>query len=125
MRSPIGRILAVQILATCLITLLLLPLGEITAFSAMLGGLICFVPNLYLAYRLTAKRTAEPNKSVQVLYTAELGKIVITATLFATVFATQEWIQPVFLLGGFGVVQLAHWITPVVMGTETNKCREK
>ena len=85
------------------------------AVSALLGGLICIAPNLYLAAKLTAKRSADPGQLTNTLYMAEAGKLVITAALFALVFATQEWVHPVALLAGFGIAQLTHWLTPVVM----------
>lgn len=89
--------------------------GQLIALSALLGGFICVIPNFYLARKLTAKRSADANKLKDNMYTAEIGKIVITAALFAGVFATQEWIHPVALLAGFGLAHLTHWVTPVVM----------
>ncbi len=87
----------------------------LVAFSAVLGGFICVIPNFYLARKLLAKKTADVNQLRNTLYAAEIGKIILTASLFAGVFATQEWIHPVALLAGFGLVQLTHWLTPVVM----------
>ena len=89
--------------------------GQLIALSALLGGFICVIPNFYLARKLTAKLSADANKLKDNMYTAEIGKIVITAALFAGVFATQEWIHQVALLAGFGLAQLTHWVTPVVM----------
>lgn len=79
----------------------------------MLGGLICLLPNIYSARKLTAKRTANIVELTGIIYSAELGKILITATLFIVVFSTQQWIHPLALLGGFIVAQLTHWITPL------------
>lgn len=112
-RSLIGTILAAQTVVTCLAAVGLLERGSGVALSALMGGLICIVPNLYLAWKLTARQSVDPNKLGANLFAAELGKILITATLFALVFATQEWIQPVALLGGFGLAQLTHWVTPL------------
>ena len=115
--SPIGSILAAQIVVTGLLAVGLLVVSKNIASSVLLGGWICIIPNIYLARRLTAKRSADPNKLTTTFYTAELGKIVITATLFAAAFATQKWIQPVALMGGYGVAQLTHWITPMLLTT--------
>lgn len=81
--------------------------------SALIGGLICLLPSVYSAYKLTAKRTADLGVLTRTIFSAELGKIVITATLFTLVFATQKWIQPVALFSGFVLAQLAHWIMPL------------
>ena len=112
--SLISKIIAAQVLAGGVFSVCLACLNMLLAVSALLGSLICIVPNLYLAVRLTAKRSADPGQLVSTLYMAEAGKFVITATLFAVVFATQEWVHPVALLAGFGVAQLTHWLAPVV-----------
>ena len=78
---------------------------------------------MYLARKLTARRTADVSELKNNLYTAEFGKILITIALFAGVFATQEWIHPVALLAGFGFAQLTHWLTPVVVSV-FNKNRD-
>lgn len=109
----ISLILVAQFVITMVISIGLLSLGLELASSAFIGGLICILPNAYLAYKLTARRTADPQKLINTLYTAEISKILITGALFAVVFATQEWIQPAALLGGFGIAQLTHWLTPV------------
>ena len=114
-RSAISTILIAQFSVTVLLALGLLTQGNNSAGSALIGGLICVIPNLYLARRLTARRTADPNELTRIIYTAEFGKLVITAALFAGVFATQEWIQPIALLVGFGLAQLTHWVTPAVI----------
>ena len=119
--SPIGYILAAQILVTGLLAVGLIVVSKNTATSALLGGWICIIPNIYLARRLTAKRCADPNKLTTTFYTAELGKIIITATLFAAAFATQKWIQPVALMGGYGVAQLTHWITPIWLNNDNKR----
>jgi len=78
---------------------------------------------MYLARKLTARRTADVSELKNNLYTAEFGKILITIALFAGVFATQEWIHPLALLAGFGLAQLTHWLTPVVVSV-FNKNRD-
>ncbi|MEM8844893.1 MAG: ATP synthase subunit I [Pseudomonadota bacterium] len=114
-RSAISTILIAQFIVTVVLSAGLLIQGRDLAASAFIGGMICVIPNVYLARRLTARRTADPNELTRIIYTAEFGKIIITAALFAGVFATQEWIQPIALLVGFGLVQLTHWLTPVVV----------
>ena len=114
-QSAISTILIAQFLVTLTLAVGLLTQGQQIAGSALVGGMICVIPNLYLARRLTAKRTADPNELTRIIYTAEFGKLFITAALFAGVFATQEWIQPIALLAGFGLAQLTHWVVPAVI----------
>ena len=119
-RSVVGTILIAQVLVTCAFAACLMIQGEQAALSAFIGGFICVIPNVYLARKLTAKRTADASELKNNLYAAEFGKILITIALFAGVFATQEWIHPVALLAGFGIAQLTHWLTPVVMSVINN-----
>ena len=122
--SLISKIIIAQILISCVFSACLIYQGSLLALSALLGALICIAPNIYLARKLTAKRSADPRELTNTLYTAEFGKLLITAALFAGVFATQEWIHPLALLAGFGIAQLTHWLTPVVV-PGLNKHREK
>ena len=122
-QSVIKSILIAQVLVTCILAISLVWLDKQIALSALIGGMICVVPNAYLARKLTSKRTADVNQLKNNLYAAEFGKILITFALFAAVFATQEWIHPVALLAGFGLAQLTHWFTPVVLSV-INKNRD-
>ena len=81
------------------------------------------IPNFYLARKLVSKRTADPEKLINNLYAAEFGKILITIALFAVVFATQKWVHPIALLAGFGLAQLTHWLTPIILPS-LNKIRD-
>jgi len=96
------------------------------ALSVLLGGLICLIPNLYLARKLTAHRSADANKLMSTMYAAEFGKIFITMALFAVVFITQKWVQPLILLVGFGIAQLVHWLVPLLESNnnESNKSNQ-
>ena len=119
--SEVGTILLAQVLVSCTVSASLAIVNLHAALSALIGSFICIIPNTYLANKLTAKRTADINVLKNNLYAAEFGKILITIALFAAVFATQEWIHPVALLVGFGLAQLTHWLTPIVLSVFNNK----
>ena len=122
----INRVLAAQAVTTCITALAFLSQGAIDALSVLLAGLICLIPNLYLARKLTAHRSADANKLMSTMYAAEFGKIFITMALFAVVFITQKWVQPLILLVGFGIAQLVHWLVPLLESNnnESNKSNE-
>ena len=117
----INRVLAAQAVTTCIMALAFLSQGAIDALSVLLGGLICLMPNLYMARKLTAQRTADPSKLMSTFYAAEFGKIFITMALFAVVFITQHWVQPLALLVGFGLAQVAQWVAPLLEPNKSNK----
>ena len=118
--NGIKPILGAQIGIIAVATILVWRYSAVIALSILIGGLICFLPNVYLAYKLTVKRSAQAAQVMRVMYGAEFGKIFITAALFAVVFATQAWIHPLALLGGFMVAQLTHWITPLLFNSGPN-----
>ena len=110
-----------QAVTTCMLAIAFLNLGVIVALSVLLGGLICLMPNLYMARKLTSHRTADPSKLMSTFYAAEFGKIFITMALFAVVFITQHWVQPLALLVGFGLAQVAQWVAPLLEPDKSNK----
>ncbi len=118
--SLINRVLITQGGITCILALALLSQGIVVALSALLGGSICVLPNLYMARKLTAKRTADPSQLMSAFYAAEFGKILITMALFVVVFTTQEWIRPLALLVGFSLAQVAQWLVPLFMPNSRN-----
>lgn len=117
----INRVLMAQALTTCILALAFLSQGVMDALSVLLGGLICLMPNIYMARKLTAHRTADANKLMSTFYAAEFGKIFITMALFAVVFITQQWVQPLALLVGFGLAQVAQWVAPLLEPNKSNK----
>lgn len=80
-----------------------------------MGGCVCVIPNMYMAQKLMAKRSADADTLKNSLYAAEFGKIIITMALFAAIFATQTWVSPVALLAGYIMAQLTHWLTPALL----------
>ena len=121
MNDPlIRRVLVAQGGITSALALVLLSQGVALALSALFGGLICVLPNIYMAYKLTAKRTADPSQLMSAFYTAELGKIFITMALFVVVFTTLKWIQPLALLVGFSWAQIVQWLVPLLMPNSRN-----
>ncbi|MDG1249534.1 MAG: ATP synthase subunit I [Gammaproteobacteria bacterium] len=114
--SNIGTLLLVQIALVGISSVLMLMLGSVQALSWFIGGAISIVSNGYLAFKLISRRSADPNRVLGMMYAGEIGKIVITATLFAIIFATQAWVQPLTLFLGYTAALLAHWLSAIVAG---------
>jgi len=105
----IGRVLIIQ--AGVLIAvpaLMLVFFGWLEARSALFGGLIGFVPNLYFAYRILASRGKPVKQIVRGFYVGESVKIMLTAGLFAIVFQIPN-ILFLPLFAGFLAVLLVFW----------------
>ena len=85
----------------------------VLARSALLGGLIAVLPQLWFACRLFPGRGAEaahkssykgPHKS----YVAEAGKVALTAAGFAAVFATVRPLSAGAVFAAFGLMTVIH-----------------
>jgi ATP synthase protein I len=101
--STVARVLLLQLGSSVLLALLFWGIGgRISGFSALLGGLICLLPNAYLALRLTLPRSDRGASGlVRAAYIGELGKIVLTVLLFGLVFSLVRPIDPLALFTGF------------------------
>jgi len=85
--------------------------------SALLGGVVAIVPNVYFAYRFFASgRHADPKKIVRTFYTGELLKLVITIVLAIGIFMLLPILLLPFLTGLVGAT-LGLWSAPKVVAS--------
>lgn len=85
--------------------------GSVPGYSALLGSLVCVVPNAFLAFRL-----ALPQRSAKALLRAawagEMGKLALTVLLFSLVLAAVRPLSGGPLLTGFIASQLMVLLGP-------------
>ncbi len=114
-RKLIQRTLIIQVSLTFLTAaVVLLTAGQVAAYSALLGGLIYLVPNLYQVKQVFS--TSDSNNIRQILrdlYKSEIWKMALTIVLFGVVFSTVKPIEPFSIFGVFILMQLVAWITPL------------
>ncbi|MBT8098950.1 MAG: ATP synthase subunit I [Gammaproteobacteria bacterium] len=81
--------------------------GQVSGYSALLGGLIAAVPNGFLALRLSLPRR-DPGAQglLRAAYIGELGKLALTVLLFSIVFVTVRPLAAVPLFATFIVTAL-------------------
>lgn len=97
-------------------TLFLITTGLVAAYSALLGTLTCFVPNLYFVYRAFQYRGARAAKMIlRSFYAGETIKIVMTAVFFGLAFALVKPINVLAVFGGFIAVQATTWLAPLLV----------
>lgn len=110
----IRRLLAAQLFVCLLVALIALLFGWVASYSALLGGLICLVPNSYFAYRTFRFRGARAAKHIiRSFYQGEAVKLGLTAVMFACVFAGIKPLAPLALFVGYLAVQVAGWVAPL------------
>ena len=80
--------------------------GVVAGYSALLGGLICVVPNSFLALRMFAgSLMGDPGRALTATYVGAAGKLLLTAALFAGVFMLVRPLRPGWLFAGFLAAQ--------------------
>ena len=79
--------------------------GFVAGYSGLLGGLIALLTNLYLAYKAFRYFGARSVRAVvQSFWAGEMGKLILTAVLFALVFVGVQPLEPLALFGGYLLV---------------------
>jgi ATP synthase protein I len=106
--SLISRVLLAQLgLGVVLAMLFWGVSGRVAGYSALLGGLICVIPNAFLALRLVvSRREPGPEALVKAAYIGELGKLALTVIMFSVVFTLVQALAAWPLFAGFIGAQL-------------------
>ncbi|MFQ6006193.1 MAG: ATP synthase subunit I [Woeseia sp.] len=106
--SLISKVLLAQLGLSVVLAMLFWGIGGgVPAYSALLGGLTCVIPNAFLALRLVApRRDPGPQGLVRAAYIGELGKLALTVLMFGIVFALVRPIAAWPLFTGFIAAQL-------------------
>lgn len=121
--EPKGRVFALQIVAaqvvaSCVLSLLGLVFSSQVAIAILVGGVICSLANLWLA--IVAFRPGlgkSPGEMLAAFYVGEIGKFVVTALLFLVVFTRFSLFkQPTYALLifiAYALVQSMAWVYPL------------
>jgi len=112
-KSRIYRIVIVQFIATFLAATLCLPLDRVIAYSVLLGGLTCAVPNAYMAWRVR-RESVNPGLALSNFIWGELGKYALTIMMFVSVYL---WVKPFeagYFFAALGVGLLFNLLTPLI-----------
>lgn len=116
----VRRLLLFQAAGCLFVTLIGLFWGPVTAYSALLGGLVCLLPNCYFAYRAFKFQGARAARHIiRSFYAGEAGKLMLTAVLFGLVFSQVSSINALAVFLGFGAIQFIQWLVPIVQSSVT------
>ncbi|WP_231758951.1 ATP synthase subunit I [Microbulbifer elongatus] len=121
MRNPsVVQISLIQLAVILLAALALeFTFGRVVALSALLGGALCALPNLYFGLRAfellgpdrgKIRGARASQRAVGSFYRAETGKFVMTLVGFAVVFASVITLNPAVLFISYGLCVILHWI---------------
>lgn len=111
-RKAFFRIYLLQMVIILIISAVSLLNGPVAAYSALLGGLLYLVPNLYATWRaLLTKRPADSAQQVVIsLYASEIGKMVVAIGLFSATFVLVKPLSPFSLFLTFILLQITGWL---------------
>lgn len=106
---PVYKIISSQFLAVIMVTAGgFVVLDWIGAYSSLLGGLICAIPNAYFTLRAFRYRGAMATRQiVKDFYIGEAVKILLICAGFTLVFASVDPLNAAALFIGFVLVYLA------------------
>lgn len=89
-------------------------LGSTVALSWLLGAAAAVVPNAFLAARLlTPGSAASARAMLRAAWLGEIGKLVLTAALFAAVFIAVRPLSAPAVFGGYIAAQLVIFGAPL------------
>ncbi len=110
---PYRKLLGFQLLVLGVLALLLEWAWSGSGFSALLGGLIAWIPQSVFAWMVFRHRGARRmNQSVRDLMLGEGLKLGLTFVLFIVVFVGVQPSNPISLICAYSVVLLLHWLAP-------------
>ena len=108
MNLTIARVLMWQVLVGAALAAVLWGIyGNTAGYSAMLGSLICVIPNAFLALRLVVPRRDPGARAlIGAAWVGEIGKLALTVLFFTLVFTLVRPLSAAALFAGFIATQL-------------------
>lgn len=95
--------------------------GVQAASSALLGGVVCIVPNAFFARKLFKYQGARSAKQiVNSFYKGEALKIILSMMLFTAVFLWVK-ITPLAFFASYIIILMTHWFAPLIIVNKQNR----
>ena len=115
---PIYKIFVTQFIATLIAALSAFVLFDlVTGYSVFLGGMVSTLPNAYFAIKAFRYRGArQMAEVVKSFYTGESGKMIITAVMFALVFAGVKPLNELAVIISYILILISGLIATATLG---------
>lgn len=115
-KRGIVRLWLVQLCTTLVFAVLCAVVsGTNAAISALLGGVVCVIPNIYFARKLFKYQGARSAKQiVNSFYKGEAAKILLSVFLFTAVFMWVK-ITPLAFFTAYIMILMTHWFAPLII----------
>lgn len=123
---PFKQALLAQAAVTLVTALALGYYGRTAALSALTGGLIVVVANVYSTWRVfSASETESAEQALTRLYRAEAGKLIMMVALFVAVFAGWKSVNIVAFITGCAAVMITGLIGAAFQNDDRNISRSR
>jgi len=109
--SPIYRIVATQFIATLLVSASCLAFNRVTAISALMAGVVCIVPGLYVLVA-SLRPVTQMSTGLANAVRGQAGKFALTVSMFALVFVFVRPLNAVAFFATFVVLQMCVALVP-------------
>lgn len=103
------RIFQIQAVITLVIALVVLLHSVVAAYSALIGGVLYLLPNVFFAWRVLGRQSHTPRSVLADMYIGEIWKMVISIGCFAAVFILVQPVSPFPLFLTFILLQVLNW----------------
>jgi len=111
-KSPFFRVVAAQSVVTILASIVGLAVSEIAALSALLAGISCVLPTLYVL--VVSLRPTQPGQTgLSLVLRGEAGKFALTIALLAAIFVLVKPLSVVAFFGTFVLMQICQALVPL------------
>ncbi|WP_299202936.1 ATP synthase subunit I [uncultured Amphritea sp.] len=108
-RAKVKIIFQIQMAVTLVITLATLLHSVVAAYSALIGGILYLLPNVFFAWRVLGRQSETPRGILADMYIGEIWKMVISILCFAAVFILVQPLSPFPLFLTFILLQILNW----------------
>jgi len=109
--TQIKKILLIQFVASLMAGVLFWLIDQTYAISALAGGLTASLANGYFAWKVFGKQQeASENQILSTYYKAEVGKIILTVSMFVVVFNVIEPINVIALMSVYLLITMIPWL---------------
>ena len=109
--TQVRRILVIQFVATIALSVALLVVDSVHAWSGLAGGLIATLANAYFAWKVFAnQQESEPEQILATYYRAEVSKIILTVMLFTGAIVMIKPLNMIPLIGVYLFNTMIPWL---------------
>lgn len=109
--TQIKQILLIQFVASLLIGMFVWLFDQTYAISALAGGFTASIANGYFGWKVFGKQQeAGENQILSTYYKAEVGKIILTVSMFVVVFNLIKPLNVIALMSAYLLITMIPWL---------------